>query len=120
MHDGQALQSGTSHNLGQHFTKAFEIQYLDRNNEQSYPYHTSWGVSSRLIGGLIMVHGDENGLVLPPNIPPVQLVIIPVAQHKEGVLDKAYELKKILEQNYRVELDDSDNSPGWKFKQWEM
>ena len=120
MHDGQALQSGTSHNLGQHFTKAFEIQYLDRNNEQSYPYHTSWGVSSRLIGGLIMVHGDENGLVLPPKIAPVQIVIIPVAQHKEGVLDKAYELKKILEQNYRVELDDSDNSPGWKFNQWEM
>ena len=120
MHDGQALQSGTSHNLGQHFTKAFEIQYLDRNNEQSYPYHTSWGVSSRLIGGLIMVHGDENGLVLPPKIAPVQIVIIPVAQHKEGVLDKAYELKKILEQNYRVELDDSDNSPGWKVNQWEM
>ena len=121
MHDGQALQSGTSHNLGQHFTKPFDITYLDRNNEQAYPYHTSWGVSTRLIGGIIMVHGDDNGLVLPPRIAPTQLVIIPVAQHKEGVLDKAYELKDILGAEFRVELDDNDsNSPGWKFNQWEM
>lgn len=110
MHDGQALQSGTSHNLGQHFTKAFDITYLDRNNEQAYPYHTSWGVSTRLIGGIIMVHGDDNGLVLPPRIAPTQLVIIPVAQHKEGVLDKAYELKDILGTEFRVELDDSDSN----------
>lgn len=120
MHDGQALQSGTSHNLGQHFTEAFDITYLDRNNEQTHPYHTSWGISTRLIGGIIMVHGDDNGLVLPPMIAPTQVVILPVAQHKEGVLDKAYELKAQLEQAFRIELDDSDNSPGWKFNQWEM
>ena len=120
MHDGQALQSGTSHNLGQHFTTAFDISYLDRNNQQSHPYHTSWGISTRLIGGIIMVHGDDNGLVLPPKIAPIQLVILPVAQHKEGVLDKAYEIKKSLSGKFKVELDDSDNSPGWKFNQWEM
>lgn len=121
MHDGQALQSGTSHNLGQHFTKAFDITYLDRNNEQSYPFHTSWGVSTRLIGGIIMVHGDDNGLVLPPKIAPIQVVIIPVAQHKEGVLDKAWELSKALDKEYRVKVDDLEgNSPGWKFNQWEM
>lgn len=121
MHDGQALQSGTSHNLGQHFTKAFEITYLDRNNEQSHPYHTSWGVSTRLIGGIIMVHGDDNGLVLPPMIAPIQVVVIPVAQHKEGVLDKAWEISKILGTDFRVKVDDLDGySPGWKFNQWEM
>lgn len=120
MHDGQALQSGTSHNLGQNFTKAFEIQYLDRNNEQSNPYHTSWGVSTRLIGGIIMVHGDDKGLNLPPAIAPIQVVVLPIAQHKEGVLDKAYEIKSALAANFRVEIDDSDNSPGWKFNQWEM
>jgi prolyl-tRNA synthetase len=121
MHDGQALQSGTSHNLGQHFTKAFEITYLDRDNKQSFPYHTSWGVSTRLIGGIIMTHGDDNGLVLPPKIAPVQLVIIPIAQHKEGVLDKAYELKALLAKDSRVKIDDNDGySPGWKFNQWEM
>jgi prolyl-tRNA synthetase len=121
MHDGQALQSGTSHNLGQHFTKAFDITYLDRNNEQSYPFHTSWGVSTRLIGGIIMVHGDDNGLVLPPKIAPIQVVIIPIAQHKEGVLDKAWELNEILKKDYRTKVDDQDGySPGWKFNQWEM
>lgn len=120
MHDGQALQSGTSHDLGQGFTKAFDITYLDRNNAQAYPYHTSWGISTRLIGAVIMVHGDENGLVLPPKIAPIQVVILPIAMHKEGVLDKAYVIKKALEGKFRVELDDSDNSPGWKFNQWEM
>lgn len=121
MHDGQALQSGTSHNLGQHFTKAFDITYLDRNNEQSFPYHTSWGVSTRLIGGIIMVHGDDNGLVLPPKIAPIQVVVIPVAQHKEGVLDKAWEISKTLGEEFRVKVDDLDGySPGWKFNQWEM
>jgi prolyl-tRNA synthetase len=120
MHDGQALQSGTSHNLGQHFTKAFDITYTDRDNGLSNPYHTSWGISTRLIGGIIMVHGDDNGLVLPPKIAPVQVVILPVAQHKEGVLDAAYKIKDILAADFKVELDDSDNSPGWKFNQWEM
>lgn len=121
MHDGKALQSGTSHNLGQHFTKAFDITYTDRNGELAYPYHTSWGISTRLIGGLIMVHGDDNGLVLPPKVAPIQLVIIPIAQHKEGVLDKAYEIKEQLEKQFKVEIDASDGySPGWKFNQWEM
>ncbi len=121
MHDGQALQSGTSHNLGQHFTKAFEISYLDRDNNQANPYHTSWGISTRLIGALIMVHGDDNGLVLPPKIAPIQLVIIPVAQHKEGVLDTAWGIKNSLKDKFRVEIDDTDgNTPGWKFNQWEM
>lgn len=121
MHDGKALQSGTSHNLGQHFTKAFDITFTGREGDIEYPYHTSWGISTRLIGGLIMVHSDDNGLVLPPKIAPIQVVIIPVAQHKEGVLDKAYEIKAELEKEYRVEIDDSEGySPGWKFNQWEM
>jgi prolyl-tRNA synthetase len=121
MHDGQALQSGTSHNLGQHFTKAFDITFLDRNNEQAYPFHASWGVSTRLIGGIIMVHGDDSGLVLPPEIAPIQLVVIPVAQHKEGVLDKAWEIGKALGKAFRIKVDDQDGySPGWKFNQWEM
>jgi prolyl-tRNA synthetase len=120
MHDGQALQSGTSHNLGQHFTKAFEISYLDRDNNQANPYHTSWGISTRLIGALIMVHGDDNGLVLPPKIAPIQVVVIPVAQHKEGVLDTAWGIKNALKEKFKVEIDDTDNTPGWKFNQWEM
>ncbi|SHJ37135.1 prolyl-tRNA synthetase [Geosporobacter subterraneus DSM 17957] len=121
MHDGKALQAGTSHNLGQHFTKAFEITFLDRNGEIQNPYHTSWGVSTRLIGGIIMVHGDNRGLVLPPRVAPIQVVMIPIAQHKEGVLDKVYELKKALGDEIRIEIDDSENySPGWKFNEWEM
>lgn len=120
MHDGQALQSGTSHNLGQHFTKAFDIMYTDRQGNRSYPYHTSWGISTRLIGAIIMVHGDNNGLMLPPKIAPIQIIIVPIAQHKEGVLDKAYELKQLLK-DYKVKVDDSESySPGWKFSQWEM
>lgn len=120
MHDGQALQSGTSHNLGQHFTKAFDIMYADRDGKRAYPYHTSWGLSTRLIGAIIMVHGDNSGLVLPPKIAPIQIVIVPIAQHKEGVLDKAYELKNILKE-YKVKVDDADGyTPGWKFSQWEM
>lgn len=121
MHDGKALQAGTSHNLGQHFTKAFEITFLGRNGEIQNPYHTSWGVSTRLIGGIIMVHGDNRGLVLPPRLAPIQVIMIPIAQHKEGVLDKAYELKKLLGDDIRVEIDDNDNySPGWKFNEYEM
>lgn len=122
MHDGQALQAGTSHNLGQHFTKAFEIKYQGRTGKEEYPYHTSWGISTRLIGGLIMVHSDNRGLVLPPKMAPVQVVIIPIAQKKEGVMEKANELfDKIKGKGIRVELDDSTaNSPGWKFNQYEM
>ena len=121
MHDGKALQSGTSHNLGQHFTKAFDISFTGREGDIEYPYHTSWGVSTRLIGGLIMVHSDDHGLVLPPKIAPTQVVVIPVAQHKEGVLEKAHEVKRQLQEQFRVEIDDSDGySPGWKFNEWEM
>ncbi len=121
MHDGKALQAGTSHNLAQHFTKAFDISYLSREGKQEYPYHTSWGISTRLIGGIIMVHGDNRGLVLPPGIAPTQVAIVPIATHKEGVLEKASELYKQLKDIARVELDDRENySPGWKFNEWEM
>ncbi len=120
MHDGKALQSGTSHYFGDGFTRAFDITFADRNNGISYPYQTSWGMSTRVIGALIMCHGDDEGLVLPPAVAPYQLVIIPVAQHKEGVLEKANELKAQLEKLYRVKLDDSENSPGWKFSEYEM
>ncbi|TCT13941.1 prolyl-tRNA synthetase [Natranaerovirga pectinivora] len=120
MHDGKALQSGTSHNFGDGFAKAFEIQYTDKDNTLKYAHQTSWGVSTRLIGAIIMVHGDNNGLVLPPAIAPTQVVIVPIAQHKEGVLDKANELKALLSKDFRVKLDDTDKSPGWKFSEHEM
>lgn len=121
MHDGQALQSGTSHNLGDHFTKAFDIKFLDKDNTEKYAFSTSWGVSTRLIGGLIMVHGDDKGLKLPPRIAPTQAVVIPIAMHKEGVVEAATKLKEALCEEYRVDIDASDaNSPGWKFNQYEM
>lgn len=120
MHDGKALQTGTSHYFGDGFAKAFDIQFTDRNNKLQYVHETSWGVSTRLIGAIIMMHGDDNGLVLPPNIAPLQLIIVPVAQNKEGVLEKAYELKKRLSGVVSVKLDDSDKSPGWKFSEYEM
>ena len=120
MHDGVALQSGTSHFFGDGFARAFDIQYTGRDNKLAYPFQTSWGVSTRLIGGIIMTHGDDNGLVLPPAVAPIQLVIVPIAQHKPGVLDKAGELKDRLSVVVRVKLDDSDNSPGWKFAEYEM
>ena len=120
MHDGKALQSGTSHYFGDGFARAYEVTFADRNNTISFPHQTSWGVSTRIIGALIMSHGDDSGLVVPPAVAPIQLVIVPVAQHKEGVLEKANELKERLSANWRVKLDDSDNSPGWKFNQYEM
>lgn len=120
MHDGKALQSGTSHNFGDGFAKAFGIQYTDKNNQLQHVHQTSWGVSTRLIGGLIMVHSDNSGLVLPPMVAPTQLVIIPVQQHKEGVLEKANELKDKLSAVARVKIDDSDKMPGWKFSEHEM
>ena len=119
MHDGKALQSGTSHNFGDGFAKAFEIQYLDKDNQLKYVHQTSWGMTTRLIGAIIMVHGDDNGLVLPPRIAPVQVMIVPIQQNKEGVLDKAYELKEVLS-GFKVKVDDSDKSPGWKFSESEM
>lgn len=121
MHDGKALQSGTSHFLGQHFTKAFEIEFQDRNGGISNPYHTSWGISTRMIGGLIMVHSDNRGLVLPPKVAPTQVRIIPIAQNKEGVLDKANAIYEELKDVVRIDVDDSTQySPGWKFNQCEM
>jgi prolyl-tRNA synthetase len=121
MHDGKALQAGTSHNLGQHFTSAFDISYSDRDGELKHPYHTSWGVSTRLIGGIIMTHGDNRGLVLPPRVAPIQVVIVPIASHKGGVMEKVDELFNQLKAEFKVEVDDRENySPGWKFNEWEM
>lgn len=121
MHDGVCLQAGTSHYFGDGFAKAFNIQYADKNNTLQYVYQTSWGVTTRLIGAIIMVHGDNSGLVLPPRIAPIQAVIIPVAMHKPGVIDKAKEIYSELEKaGIRVKLDDSDNSPGWKYSEYEM
>ena len=119
MHDGKALQAGTSHYFGDGFAKAFDITYTNKENQRVYPFQTSWGVSTRLIGGIIMTHGDNNGLVLPPAVAPIQAVIIPIAQHKAGVVEKCKELKDKLS-GYRVKLDDSDNSAGWKFAEYEM
>jgi len=121
MHDGKALQAGTTHYFGDGFAKAFDITYTGRDNKLEYVHQSSWGVSTRLIGGIIMSHGDDSGLVLPPDIAPVQIVIIPVAQHKEGVLEKASELReRLIKAGLRVKLDDSDNSAGWKFSEYEM
>ncbi len=120
MHDGKALQSGTSHYFGDGFARAFDIQFQGRDNKPQYPHQTSWGVSTRIIGGIIMTHGDDSGLVLPPAIAPVQVMVIPIAQHKEGVLEKAEEVKKMISGYCRAGIDCSDNSPGWKFAQYEM
>ena len=120
MHDGKALQSGTSHYFGDGFARAFDITFQGRDNKPAYPHQTSWGMSTRIIGAIIMTHGDDNGLALPPAVAPIQVVIVPIAQHKEGVLDKAEELRKRLSAICRVKCDASDNSPGWKFAQYEM
>ena len=121
MHDGKALQAGTSHYFGDGFAKAFGIEYTDKENKRVNPHQTSWGVTTRLIGAIITTHGDNNGLVLPPAVAPVQCVILPIAQHKEGVLDKANELyERLKKADVRVKLDDSDNSAGWKFAEYEM
>ena len=120
MHDGKALQSGTSHNFGDGFAQAFGIQYTDKENKLQYVHQTSWGMSTRIIGAIIMVHGDDSGLVLPPRIAPTQVMIIPIAQKKEGVLEKANEIKERLAKVCKVGLDDSEKSPGWKFSEYEM
>lgn len=120
MHDGKALQSGTTHYFGDGFCKAFNIQFTGRDNTLQFPHQTSWGMSSRIIGAIIMTHGDNNGLVMPPMVAPVQVVVLPIAMHKEGVLEKAQELTKVLSKFCRVKLDDSDNSAGWKFAEYEM
>ena len=120
MHNGVALQGGTSHFFGDGFAKSFDITFTGRDNKQHYPFQTSWGVSTRMIGAIIMVHGDDDGLILPPKISPIQVALIPVAQHKEGVLDKANEVAQLLKKQFRVKLDDSDKSLGWKCSQYEM
>lgn len=120
MHDGKALQSGTSHNFGDGFAQAFDIQYTDKNNQLQYVHQTSWGMSTRIIGAIIMVHGDDSGLVLPPRIAPTQAMIIPIMQKKEGVLEKAEELRERLSKVVKVKVDDSDKSPGFKFSEQEM
>ncbi len=121
MHDGKALQSGTSHYFGQGFAKAFDVKFLNKENKLEYVYQTSWGASTRLLGAIIMVHGDNNGLVLPPRVAPIQVMIVPVMQHKEGVLDKAYEIEQQLKAaGIRVKVDTSDKTPGYKFADAEM
>ena len=120
MHDGKALQSGTSHNFGDGFAKAYEVQFTDKDNTLKYVHQTSWGVTTRIIGALIMVHGDNSGLVLPPKIAPTQVMVVPIMQNKEGVLDKATEVKNSLSKKFRVKIDDTDKSPGFKFAEQEM
>jgi len=121
MHDKKALQSGTSHYFGDGFAKAFDIQFSDKENKLSYPHQTSWGLSTRTIGGIIMTHGDNNGLSLPPRIAPIQVVVIPIASHKPGIAEKASELvSRLKAAGIRVKSDTSDQSPGWKFAEYEM
>ena len=120
MHDGKALQSGTSHYFGDGFSRAFDVTFTDKDNKLAYPHQTSWGCTTRLIGAVIMTHGDDNGLIIPPRIAPTQVMIVPVAQHKPGVLDKAAEVMETLKSCCRVKMDASDNSPGWKFAEYEM
>lgn len=120
MHDGKALQSGTSHYFGDGFSKAFNITFQDRNNKTAFPYQTSWGMSTRIIGGIIMTHGDDNGLVLPPAIAPIQVIVVPIAPHKAGVLDVACELTEKIKTFCRAKIDTSDQSAGWKFAEYEM
>ncbi len=121
MHDGRALQSGTSHYFGQNFTKPFDVKFQNREGKEEYAYQTSWGISTRLIGGVIMAHGDNRGLKLPPRVAPIQAVIVPIAMHKEGVKEKAEELYGKLNENFRMEVDVRENyTPGYKFNDWEM
>ena len=120
MHDGKALQAGTSHYFGDGFARAFDIQFADKENRLQYPFQTSWGMTTRLIGAIIMTHGDNNGLVLPPAVAPVQVMVVPVAQHKQGVLEKAREVCDRLKKICRADIDDSENTPGWKFAEYEM
>jgi prolyl-tRNA synthetase len=121
MHDRKALQSGTSHYFGDGFARAFDITFTDKDNQQKYPHQTSWGLSTRVIGGIIMTHGDNNGLVLPPRIAPTQVMVIPIAQHKPGVAEAAEGIKsRLAAAGVRVKCDVSDQSPGWKFAEYEM
>jgi prolyl-tRNA synthetase len=124
MLDKKALQAGTSHELGQNFSKAFDIQFSDENNELKYPYQTSWGVSTRLVGMIIMAHGDDKGLKLPPKLAPFQVVIVPIFSDnnsKDSVIKKVHEIYEELSKEFRVYLDERDElTPGYKFNEWEM
>ena len=121
MVDGRALQAGTSHYFGQNFTKPFEVKFQNRDGKEEYAYQTSWGISTRLIGAVIMAHGDNRGLKLPPKVAPIQAVLVPVAAHKEGVLEKTEAIYNSLKDKFRMKFDDRDNvSPGFKFNDWEM
>ena len=123
MADGKMLQAGTSHNLGQNFAKAFNIKYLDEDQKEKYVWQTSWGTTTRLVGALVMVHGDERGLKLPPKVAPVQVIIVPITfdKTKKEVLEKAESIRTILKKDFRVEVDTRDGyTPGWKFNEWEM
>ena len=121
MHDKKALQAGTSHYFGDGFARAFDITFAGKDNLPHHPFQTSWGVSTRLIGGVIMTHGDNSGLVLPPKVAPIQVVVIPVAQHKEGVIEaNEAVMERLKKAGFRVKMDASDNSPGWKFAEYEM
>ena len=121
MKDRKALQAGTSHYFGDKFSRAYDVTFTGRDNTLQYPFQTSWGVTTRLVGAIIMTHGDNHGLVLPPAIAPIQVAVIPVAQHKPGVLDAAAAIRdRLTAAGLRVKMDDSDQSPGWKFAQYEM
>ena len=120
MYDGKALQITTSHHLGQNFSEAFDITFLNKEGKKEAVHQTSWAITTRSIGGMIMVHGDDRGLVMPPRIAPTQIMIVPIAQHKDGVLDKAFDLKEQLSADFKVKVDDSDKQPGWKFNDCEM
>ena len=121
MHDGRALQAGTSHYFGQNFTRPFEVKFQNREGKEEYAYQTSWGISTRLIGAVIMAHGDNRGLKLPPKVAPIQVVVVPVAMHKDGVKEKAEELYNKLNENFRAKVDLRENcTPGFKFNDWEM
>lgn len=121
MHDGKALQAATSHYFGDGFAKAFDITYADKNNKLVHPFQTSWGSTTRMIGGIIMTHGDDNGLVLPPAVAPIQVVVVPVQMHKEGVIEAAEKITgRLKDHGIRVKMDATDNSPGWKFAEYEM
>ena len=120
MHDGKALQSGTSHNFGDGFARAFGIQYTDKENKLQYVHQTSWGMTTRMIGAIIMVHGDNNGLILPPRIAPTQVMIIPIRQQEESVQNKVEEIRSRLAGEFAVKVDMTDKSPGWKFSEQEM
>ena len=121
MHDRKALQAGTSHYFGDGFARAFDITFTGSDNQPHYPHQTSWGVSTRMIGGIIMTHGDNNGLVLPPRVAPIQVIIIPVAQHKAGVIEANQAvMDRLTQAGFRVKMDASDQSAGWKFAEYEM